>query len=116
MVANAAEFTFAKQPVIERSSGLIVGYAGVDRFDLGDEQWLEFAYRLVPEARGKGYGTEASRAVLATAAETFRGEILAIIDPVNKASQGVARKLWFQFWKQAIVDECVRNLYRLQIG
>lgn len=63
-----------------------------------------------------GYGTEASRAVLAVAAASSRGEILAIIDPVNEASQGVARKLGFQFWKQAVVDECVRNLYRLQIG
>ena len=116
MLANAAELTFAKQPVIERSSGLIVGYAGVDRFDLAGEQWLEFGYRLVPDARGKGYGTEASRAVLAKAAMSFDGAILAIIDPVNEVSQRVATKLGFRFWKQTRVDDCLRNLYRLQVG
>jgi RimJ/RimL family protein N-acetyltransferase len=113
MLANAAELNFAKQPVIERSSGLIVGYAGVDWFDLGGQQRLEFGYRLVPEARGKGYATEASRAVLAKAAASFRSEILAIIDPINNASQGVARKLGFRFWKQAVVDDYLRNLYTL---
>jgi RimJ/RimL family protein N-acetyltransferase len=76
---------------------------------------LEFGYRLVPEARGLGYATEASRAVLANAAETYRGEILAIIDPTNHASQNVARKLGFTFWKQAAVAGYVDNLYRLQI-
>jgi hypothetical protein len=30
MLAGGAEVSFAKQPVIERSTGVIVGYAGVD--------------------------------------------------------------------------------------
>lgn len=116
MLVTAARIPFAKQPVIERSSGVIVGYAGVAPFDLAGEQWLEFGYRLAPEARGKGYATEASRALLATAAETFHGEILAIIDPANEASQRVARKLGFRFWKQATIRESVRDLSRLRVG
>lgn len=116
MLANAAELTFAKQTVIERSSGSIVGYAGVDWFDLAGEQRLELGYRLVPGARGKGYATEAGRAVLAKAARTFEGEILAIIAPTNEPSKNVARKLSFGFWKQAVVDVWLRNIYRLQIG
>ncbi len=112
-----SQIAFAKQPVLERSTGLIIGYAGVDWFDFEGERLLEFGYRLLPEARGKGYGTEASQAVLAAATVSpFDGEILAIIDPVNEASQGVARKLGFQFWKQAVVDDCVRNLYRTSIS
>lgn len=117
MLVNAAELAFAKQPVIERSSGLVIGYAGVDWFDFESERWLELGYRLVPGARGKGYGTEASRAILAAAAASpFEGVILAIIDPVNEASHGVARKLGFEFWKQAVVDGCVRDLYRTWIS
>lgn len=112
MLANAAELSFAKQPVIERSSGCIVGYAGVDRFALGGHR-LEFGYRLVPEARGKGYATEASRAVLAKVPASCRSEILAIIDPTNRASQNVARKLGFRFWKQAVIDDGMCNLYTL---
>jgi RimJ/RimL family protein N-acetyltransferase len=116
MLANAAELTFAKQPVIERSTGRIVGYAGVDRVDLDGDEWLEFGWRLVPDARGRGYATAAGRTVLAAATASFRGEILAIIDPTNRPSQAVARKLGFRYWRQAPVDGSVRDLYRLAIA
>jgi RimJ/RimL family protein N-acetyltransferase len=112
MLVRGAELPFAKQPVIVRSTGVIVGYAGVNWFDFEGRPRLEFGYRLVPEARGVGYATEASRAVLAEAAVTFRGEILAMIDPTNRASQNVARKLGFTFWKQATVDGYIDNIYR----
>jgi RimJ/RimL family protein N-acetyltransferase len=116
MLERAAELAFAKQPVIERETGVIIGYAGVDRFELEGDQRLELGYRLVPEARGKGYATEAGRAILALAGEVFSGEILAMIDPRNTASQNVARKLGFTFWKQAIVEGFLDDLYRLQVG
>jgi RimJ/RimL family protein N-acetyltransferase len=115
MLIRAEELTFAKQPVIERSTGLIIAYAGVNWFNFEGEQRLEFGYRLVREARGRGDGTVASRAVLTIAAETFRGEVLAMIDPTNHASQNVALKLGFTFWKRAIVDGYLDNIYRLQI-
>jgi RimJ/RimL family protein N-acetyltransferase len=115
MLTRGAEIPFAKQPVIERSTGTIVGYAGVDWFAFEGHRRLEFGYRLVPEARGLGYATEASRAVLAKAGETYRGEIFAIIDPTNCASQNVAAKLGFTFWKQAIVAGYLDNLYRQRI-
>ncbi len=116
MLVRGEELAFAKQPVIERSTGIIVGYAGVNWFDFEGARRLEFGYRLVPQARGMGYATEAGRAVLARAAETFGGEILAMIDPTNHASQNVARKLGFSFWKQAIVDGYLDGIYRLHIG
>lgn len=116
MLIRSAELPYAKQPVIELSTGLIVGYAGVDRFDFEGLRRLEFGYRLIPAVRGVGYATEASRAVLDVATESFRGEILAMIDPTNVASQNVVRKLGFVFWKQAIVDGYLDNLYRRRIG
>jgi RimJ/RimL family protein N-acetyltransferase len=116
MLARGVELAFAKQPVIERSTRVIVGYAGVNWFDFEGRQHLEFGYRLVPEARGMGYATEASRAVIAKAAESFRGEILAMIDPTNRASQSVARKLGFAFWKQAVIDGYLDNIHRLHIN
>ncbi len=116
MLVRAAELPFAKQPVIERSSAVIVGYSGVNWFEFEGAPRLEYGYRLVPEARGRGYATEAGRAVLEVASATFRGEILAMIDPRNHASQNVARKLGFTFWKQAHIDGYLDNLYRLTIG
>jgi RimJ/RimL family protein N-acetyltransferase len=107
---------FAKQPVIELATGMIIGYSGVNWFESEGRNRLEFGYRLIPESRGRGYATEASRAVLAKAAETFRGEIFALIDPKNHASQNVAHKLGFQFWKLATVMGYLDNIYRLQIA
>ncbi len=116
MVEVCRAVPFGKQPVIERSSGLIVGYTGVDYIDVEGRTWLEWGYRLIPERRGLGYATEASRALLARAHQTYRGELLAIIAPDNLASQNVAGKLGFTFWKQAPVDGDLRNLYTLTAG
>lgn len=115
MLERAAELSFAKQPVIERRTGSIIGYSGVDWFDFEEQRRLEYGYRLVPEARGKGYATEAGRALLTLAEATFAGEILAMIDPRNVPSQNVVRKLGFVFWKQAVVSGFLDNLYRLRL-
>ena len=116
MLERAQEIPFAKQPVIERESDAIIGYSGVNWFDFEGQRRLEFGWRLVPQARRKGYATEASRAVLGLASECYRGELLAMIDPTNHASANVARKIGFVFWKQAVIDDYLDDLYRLQVG
>ncbi len=116
MLAMCEVVPFAKQPIVERASGLVVGYTGVDHFTFEGEERLEWGYRLVPESRGLGYATESSQALLARAHETFSGELLAMIDPANHASQNVCRKLGFSFLKQAIVEGDVTNFYSLVIG
>lgn len=112
MLQFGQTLSFAKQPVIEQSSGLILGYCGVDEFTFENESRLEFGYRLVPDARGKGYVTEAGRALLAVAENEFQGEILAMIDPTNQPSQNVAVKLGFVYWKDAVVDGFLDGIYR----
>jgi RimJ/RimL family protein N-acetyltransferase len=116
MLERAAEISFAKQPVIERSSGAIVGYSGVDRFEFEGESRLEYGYRLVPEARSQGYATESGLAVLATAADTYQGELLAFIDPSNHPSRNVLRKLGFAFWKNVTWEGGPTDFYRLRIS
>jgi RimJ/RimL family protein N-acetyltransferase len=113
MVAVCADIPFGKQAVIERSSGRVVGYTGVDYIDFEGRTRLEWGYRLVPECRGLGYATEAGAALLAKARETCTDELLAIIAPENGASQNVCRKLGFTFWKQALVYGDLCNLYTL---
>jgi RimJ/RimL family protein N-acetyltransferase len=116
MVEVCRAIPFGKQPVVELSSGLVAGYTGVDYIDFEGRTWLEWGYRLVPECRGRGYATEASRALLARAHQTYTGELLAIIAPDNLPSQNVCRKLGFTFWKQAPVGGDIANLYTLSIG
>ena len=112
MLATAGEVPFAKQPVIERATGRILGYSGVAWFDFEGARRLEYGYRLVPDARGRGYATEAGRALLTLAGAEFRGELLAMIDPTNEPSQRVIGKLGFAYWKQAEVDGWLANMYR----
>lgn len=116
MVAVCQTIPFGKQPVVELSSGLVVGYTGVDYMGFEGNTWLEWGYRLVPECRGLGYATEASQALLAKAHQTYAGELLAIIAPENLASRRVCHKLGFTFWKQAPVEGDIRCLYTLLVG
>jgi RimJ/RimL family protein N-acetyltransferase len=93
----------------DANSDLPIGAAW---FEFEAAMRLEFGYRLVPRARGHGYATEASLALLAVASESFRGEVLAMIDPRNMASKGVIGKLGFEFWKIADIDGYRDELYR----
>lgn len=112
MLRTADGLAFAKQPVVERQSGEIIGYSGAAWFPFEGAHRLEYGYRLVPAARGMGYATEAGRALLDAAAGWFRGEILAMIDSQNAPSQNVIAKLGFEFWKVAEVDEYPVRMYR----
>jgi RimJ/RimL family protein N-acetyltransferase len=116
MIAVCETVPFGKQPVVELSSGLVVGYVGVDYIDFEGKTWLEWGYRLVPECRGLGYATEASQALLAMAHQRYTGELLAIISLENLASQNVCHKLGFTFWKQATVEGHIGNLYTFPVG
>lgn len=115
MLERCSEFSFAKQPIVERSSGEIVGYTGVDCIAFEGHRWLEWGYRLEAAARGRGYATEASLALLGAAAEEHTGEILGIVHPENDVSHAVIRKLGFAYWKRAPVLGEVRDLYKLQL-
>lgn len=112
MLEVCDDVPFAKQPVIERSSGIITGYTGVDWFDWQGLPRLEFGWRLAPEYRGRGYATEAAQALLDEACRSFVGEIFVIIDQHNLASQNVARKLGFESLGVTDVLGARRNFYR----
>lgn len=108
MLALAEELPFCKQPVIEQSTGTLIGYAGADFVDWRGERHLEWGYRLVEDARGKGYATEASAALLDQARETHTGEVvLGLIDPTNDASRNVLRKLGFAYVEQTLFEDCL---------
>lgn len=91
---------YAKQPIIEKASGAIVGYTGVDTAVIDELDRLEWGWRLVPGARGLGYATEAANALLAVADAHDDGEMLCIIAPENYASRRVADKVGFCWWRR----------------
>ncbi len=100
MVALASAVPYGKQPVIERSSGNIVGYTGVGTVEIDGLDRLEWGWRFATEARGQGYATEATTALLAVADATDDGEMLCLIDPTNRPSHRVADKAGFRWWRR----------------
>lgn len=79
--------------VIEKASAQVIGDVGFHSA-LRDGATVEIGYVLLPHARGKGYATEATAAVIDwTFAHTSVAQIIAQIDPDNDASLRVAAKL-----------------------
>jgi RimJ/RimL family protein N-acetyltransferase len=77
--------------VFEKETSRLAGTAGLRPLeDLG----IEILYSLAAEARGKGYATEAARAVVEYALEVLGlPEVLAEIDAGNRASAAVIARL-----------------------
>ena len=86
--------------LIVRETGETAGFVGfVPRtMDWGDE--LELGWMLMPEARGRGYASEAARALR----RSKPGRVISLIREDNPASQAVARRIGaerervFEYW------------------
>ena len=81
--------------IVERSSGIVVGWIGFGYPSEGKEQWGErdFGYSMRPEFRGLGFGSEALTVVIdycfnVLGVSSFFGETM----PDNAASARAMRK------------------------
>jgi len=78
--------------VLDRPSGRFLGRTGLKYWPQFDE--TELGWVLRPEARGRGYATEAAQAVLRWGFERFEFPyVTAMIRPGNAASVAVAERL-----------------------
>lgn len=100
MLGLARDVPYAKQPVVEKATDLIVGYTGVGTIAFEGLNRLEWGWRFAVEARGMGYATEATAALLTFADSHDSGEVLCIIDVENHPSRRVADKVGFQWWRR----------------
>ncbi|MFS0700554.1 GNAT family N-acetyltransferase [Cellulomonas sp. 179-A 4D5 NHS] len=95
MHALTAEHGIGALVLRPRDGGPPVGYAAVV-VGRGSVEEPELAYELLPDAHGRGYATEAARAVLDAAHATGRRRVWATVRPWNAASLRVAEKLGFR--------------------
>ena len=80
--------------VVSTLDGTTIGFTGVRHSEEAGEQVLNLYYRFAPESQGQGYAKEAASAAIANAQERFpQLPIIAIIDPTNEASIGLALRL-----------------------
>lgn len=86
--------------VVERTTGTVVGFIGFGPPSEGKEQWgeLDFGYSIRAEFRGRGYGTEALRAIIKVCfeelgAKSFFGETARDNTASNRAMQKAGLKV-----------------------
>lgn len=99
-----AQRGYGTSGVFEKHTGTFLGYCGVIRAQGNDFFELIYVYNV--GAWGKGYATEAGRAMLDYVfARSSLDRIYATIDPANTASIAVAGKLGFRFERRVIDDD-----------
>ncbi|MDX2407939.1 GNAT family N-acetyltransferase [Streptomyces microflavus] len=101
---TATESTgIALLPVQRREEGDFIGYCGliIGRSTLEEP---EIAYELFRHAHGRGYATEAARAVLGAAAATGRKRLWSTVASWNTPSLRVLEKLGFERDRVSVED------------
>jgi RimJ/RimL family protein N-acetyltransferase len=102
-VAHWLKYGFGIWTVCDKSDGRYVGRCGYG--NLHDYPDMELAYSLHRFAWGKGYCTEAARAVVRHAFEVTKlARLVAVARPENIASIAVMRKLGMTFEKMIVFE------------
>jgi len=77
---------------------------------------VDFGFAYLEQYQGKGFGYEAGTAILDYGIKTFQFAIIdAICLPHNKPSNGLLKKLGFQFTKMVLVPEDKQELCLYQL-
>ena len=94
-LAASATTGIALLPIQRRDEGDFIGYCGliIGRATLEEP---EIAYELFQRVHGRGYATEAARAVLDAAIATGRKRLWSTVRPWNTPSLRVLEKLGFE--------------------
>jgi ribosomal-protein-alanine N-acetyltransferase len=89
------QWGFGLWAVVEKSSAAVIGYCGLTHFpDIGGQPEIEVGYRLARSYWGRGYATEAARAVRDYGFGSLGlTRLIALIDPQNVASIRAAEKI-----------------------
>jgi len=95
-VPDGPDAVFGHRLVVERQTGQVVG--GVGLKGPPTDGRVELGYGIVESRRGRGYATEAARALVEVAL-ALRGvtEVVADVDPANRASVRVLEKAGLTF-------------------
>lgn len=93
-----AERGYSWWAFIDRESGAMIGTGCVQNIERNPVNPLELGWRLHPGHFGKGYATEAARAMMQFAFETLDAQLLcAVCHQDNAASAAVMQRLGMRF-------------------
>lgn len=100
--------------ILEKSSGALIGHAGLLVQEVDGQQELEIAYSLLPKFWKKGYALEASQKCKTYAFENnFAESLISIISLPNVPSQNVALKNGMTLEKQTHYKNIPVYIFRI---
>ncbi|HLA38729.1 MAG TPA: GNAT family N-acetyltransferase, partial [Candidatus Glassbacteria bacterium] len=106
-ILHYAERGLGKQALIEKASGILIGYCGIEPFELDGREFLELGYRVMPAFRNRGYASEAAKAL----AMAHRGSLFAYVEAANAVSIRVLQKAGFDFSREILYHDRPVQLY-----
>jgi len=90
-------------PVVEKSSGRVVGDCGPIEKEVDGQDEVELVYVLERRSWGMGYATEAASAIMRYAFEGLGlPRLISLVDPRNAPSERVALKLGMTLEKETV--------------
>ena len=102
--------------VVERATGRAVGLAGLQWEEIEGQRELDLGCMMGREWQGLGYGTEASRAVLAAAFAAGYARVTAITEPGNAVALHVLERLGLPYVRDVQWDGRAYSLHALEAG
>lgn len=101
----------------DRATGALAGRAVLRAQPFDGRPETSLGYALLPECWGRGWATEAARALVAIgSSELGRPSLVAVTLPGNHASQRVLAKVGFTYERDVIHAEVPHRLFRRSDG
>jgi [ribosomal protein S5]-alanine N-acetyltransferase len=103
VAGNPLAEQFDLWPLVERSSGLLIGHSGLLEKEVDGLTEYEMVYVLARSTWGKGYATEIGRALVTYAYHVRNiNRLIALVEPENTASEKVAIKVGMHLEKEVV--------------
>ena len=108
------EGSYGLHALIEKSTNRFVGTCGLLKHTIEGKDETETGYHLFKDCQGKGYATEAVQLFLNFGfTKTSANTIIALIDPNNHTSRGVANRCGFIEEKLIKIERETLLIHRL---
>lgn len=109
---NPDPLVYDQWPVVDKSSGEVIGYCGLLDKEVEGRPEVELVYVLAPSAWGKGYATEMALALREHATRQLGlRRLIALIEPGNEPSARVAERVGFRPARSIQRGDAERVLY-----